>query len=151
MDTVQITGIKLAERKIQSIKLIRSFLTETPGGGTMGLREAKDLVDNFERGIPFPKMWIYQTLNNDFKAQFEYDESPPLRLFRIGLEIEADDQAGPMSPKKGVVIVLSTSEATARVVALDKMVAEHGRKARVAAADEITTFKNNTILASYTV
>ena len=151
MDSVQITDIKIPDRKIQSIKLIRNFPTETPGGGAMGLREAKDHVDNFERGIPFPKMWIYQTLNNDFQAQFEYEEKPPLRLFRIGLEVEADDQAGPLPPRKAVVVILSTSEGQARGVALDKMVAQHGRPARVVAADEITSFKNNTIIAHYIV
>lgn len=145
MDSIQITGIKIPERKIQSIKLIRNFLTETPGGGTMGLREAKDLVDNFERGIPFPKMWIYQTLNNDFQAQFEYEEKPPLRLFKVALML----QTSPITA--GEVVVLSTTEALAKAVALDKALANWGNPAAVSAVTEITEFKNNTIIACYSV
>lgn len=146
MDTVQITDIRLRDRKIQSIKLVRNFLTTTNGGGTLTLRDAKDLVDNFERGIPFPKMWAILPLNNDFKAQFIYDEDPPLKLFRVNAIL---DLAG--TAEEYEVVILSTTAEQARVVTLDKMVADHGVPARVSGIDEITSFKNNTILACFPV
>lgn len=144
-NSIQITGINEPLKKIQSIKLIREFLSEFDVGGHVGLKEAKNLVDNFEQGIPFPKLYAMKELSPEFKAKFVFEKKPSLKLFKVGV--------APISSgiHRWEVVILSTDEATAEKVAMDSLTAKHSLVMKIVGIREITQFKNNTILATYTV
>jgi len=128
-----------------AIKLVREHLTAQDGGVTLGLREAKELVDNFGNGIPFPKMWLLQPINSDFRSMFSFDEMDKLKLFKI--------QVSPVNDlaKRYKVIVLSIDEINAKAYACKCGTRECGLVCTVRTVDEITEFAPNTMIACFEI
>ena len=147
MESIKLTGLKDKNRKILAIKLLRNHLTENDQGrGFLGLKEAKDIVDAMYLDQFPERLYVFNTLTNEFKSMFRYVERPPLRLYNVLVELDT-----PLPATLYEVLVLSIGANSARVVALDSLTVEHSASGNVRNVKLVSEFKNNTILASYKV
>ena len=147
MQSIKITGLKYKDKKILAIKLLRNHLTENDNGrGLIGLKEAKDIVDAMYLDQFPERLYVFNTLTNEFKSMFRYVERPPLRLYKVLVELDT-----PLPATLHEVLVLSIGANSARVVALDSLTVKHSASGHVRNVRLVSEFKNNTILASYKV